>query len=79
MEWLSLSNAAYLVAILIGGYMSVVAVKWRPILKEFKEVAEKYNEAMKDGKLSAKEKQEIAKERDAALSQEISEKQLPTS
>ena len=62
MEWLSLSNAAYLVAILIGGYMSVVAVKWRPILKEFKEVAEKYNEAMKDGKLSAKEKQEIAKE-----------------
>ena len=62
MEWLSLSNAAYLVAILIGGYMSVVAVKWRPILKEFKEVAERYNEAMKDGKLSAKEKQEIAKE-----------------
>jgi len=62
MEWLSLSNFAYLVAILIGGYMSVVAVKWRPILKEFKDVAEKYNEAMKDGKLSAKEKQAIAKE-----------------
>ena len=63
MEWLSLSNAAYLAAILIGGYMSVVAVKWRPILKEFKEVAERYNEAMKDGKLSAKEKEaEIAKE-----------------
>jgi hypothetical protein len=31
MEWLSLNNFAYLVAILIGGYMSVVAVKWRPI------------------------------------------------
>jgi len=62
MEWLSLSNFAYLVAILIGGYMSIVAVKWRPILKEFKEVAERYNEAMKDGKLSVKEKQEIAKE-----------------
>ena len=39
MEWLSLSNAAYLAAILIGGYMSMVAVKWRPILKEFKDVA----------------------------------------
>ena len=62
MEWLSLSNFAYLVAILIGGYMSVVAVKWRPILKEFKDVAEKYNQAMKDGKLSTKEKQAIAKE-----------------
>ena len=62
MEWLSLSNFAYLVAILIGGYMSIVAVKWRPILKEFKDVAEKYNEAMKDGKLNAKEKQAIAKE-----------------
>ena len=62
MEWLSLSNAAYLAAILIGGYMSVVAVKWRPALKELKEVAQKYNEAMKDGKMSVKEKQELAKE-----------------
>ena len=35
MEWLSLSNAAFLVAILFGGYMSVVAVKWRRMLKEF--------------------------------------------
>ncbi len=62
MEWLSLSNFAYLVAILLGGYMSIVAVKWRPFLKEVKDVAEKYNEAMKDGKLTAKEKQAIAKE-----------------
>ena len=62
MEWLSLSNFAYLVAILIGVYMIVVSLKWRPILKEFKDVAEKYNEAMKDGKLTAKEKQAIAKE-----------------
>ena len=31
-------------------------------LKELKEVAQKYNEAMADGKLSAKEKQDLAKE-----------------
>lgn len=62
MEWLSLSNAAYLFAIIIGGLMSLAAVKYRPLLKEIKEVAEKYNEAMKDGKLSKAEQQSLAKE-----------------
>jgi|TARA_R100000278_G_scaffold37364_2_gene33377 hypothetical protein len=62
MEWLSLSNAAYLFAIIVGGLMSLAAVKYRPLLKEIKEVAEKYNEAMKDGKLSKAEQQSLAKE-----------------
>ena len=62
MELLSLSNAAYLFAIIIGGLMSLAAVKYRPLLKEIKEVAEKYNEAMKDGKLSKAEQQSLAKE-----------------
>ena len=62
MEWLTLGNAAYLIAIVLGGLATLVATKYRPALKELKEVAQKYNEAMKDGKMSAKEKQEIAKE-----------------
>ena len=62
MEWLTWGNAAYLIAIMIGGIATLVATKYSPALKELKEVAEKYNEAMKDGKMSAKEKQEIAKE-----------------
>ena len=62
MEWLTWGNAAYLFAIVLGGLATLVATKYRPALKELKEVAQKYNEAMKDGKMSAKEKQEIAKE-----------------
>ena len=62
MEWLTWGNAAYLFAIVLGGLATLVATKYRPALKELKEVAQKHNEAMKDGKMSAKEKQEIAKE-----------------
>ena len=62
MEWLTWGNAAYLFAIMLGGVATLVATKYRPALKELKEVASKYNEAMADGKMSAKEKQEVAKE-----------------
>ena len=62
MEWLTWGNAAYLIAIVLGGVATLVATKYRPALKELKEVAQKYNEAMKDGKMSAKEKPQIAKE-----------------
>ena len=62
MEWLSLSNAAYLVAIILGAMATIVATKYRLVLKELKEVAEEYNKAMKDGKLSKEEQQAIAKQ-----------------
>tara|TARA_R110002167_G_scaffold135668_1_gene322251 strand:- start:612 stop:848 length:237 start_codon:yes stop_codon:yes gene_type:complete len=62
MEWLTWGNAAYLIAIMLGGIATLVATKYKPALKELKEVAQKYNEAMADGKLSVKEKQELAKE-----------------
>tara|TARA_B100001939_G_scaffold53868_1_gene43044 strand:- start:7628 stop:7861 length:234 start_codon:yes stop_codon:yes gene_type:complete len=62
MEWLSLSNAAYLVAIILGAMATMVATKYRLVLKELKEVAEEYNKAMKDGKLSKEEQQAIAKQ-----------------
>ena len=62
MEWLTWVNAAYIIAIMKGGISTLVATKNRPAIKELKEVAQKYNEAMADGKMSAKEKQELAKE-----------------
>ena len=62
MEWLTWGNAAYLFAIMLGGLATLVATKYIPALKEFKEVAQIFNEAMADGKLSAKEKQDLAKE-----------------
>lgn len=62
MEWLSLSNAAYMLVIILGGIMSLVAVKYKPLVKEVKEVAQKYHDAKKDSKITKKEQQEIAKE-----------------
>ena len=62
MDWLNLENAAYLFAIILGGMATMVATKYRIILKEIKEVAEKYHEASKDGKISKAEQQAIAKE-----------------
>ena len=62
MDWLTWSNGAYLFAIVLGGLVTLVATKYKPAIIEIKEVAQKYNEAMKDGKMTAKEKQELAKE-----------------
>jgi len=62
MEWLSWSNAAYLAVIILGAVATMVATKYRIILKEMKEVAVKYNEASKDGKITKEEQQAIAKE-----------------
>jgi len=62
MDWLNLENAAYLMAIVLGGLATVVATKYRIILKEMKEVAETYHQAKADGKVTKEEEQKIAKE-----------------
>mgnify|MGYP003147390233 FL=1 len=61
-EWLSWSNAAYLSVIILGAMATMVATKYRIILKEMKEAAKKYHEAAKDGKITPSEQQAIAKE-----------------
>jgi len=62
MEWLSLSNAAYMLVIIMGAAGTLVAVKYKPLVKELKEVAQKYHDAKKDGKISKQEQQQLAKE-----------------
>tara|TARA_Y100001951_G_scaffold21530_1_gene16476 strand:- start:34 stop:267 length:234 start_codon:yes stop_codon:yes gene_type:complete len=62
MEWLSWSNAAYLAVIILGAVATMVATKYRIILREMKEAAAKYSEAAKDGKITKEEQQAIAKE-----------------
>ena len=62
MEWLSWSNVAYLTVIILGAVGTMVATKYRIILREMKEAAAKYNEAAKDGKITKEEQQAIAKE-----------------
>jgi hypothetical protein len=62
MEWLSFSNAAYMLVIILGAAGTLAAVKYKPLIKEVKEVAQKYHDAKKDSKITAKEQQAIAKE-----------------
>ena len=61
MEWLNWENAAYLMVIILGAAGTMVATKYRIVVKELKEVAAKYHEASKDGKITKAEQQAIAK------------------
>ena len=62
MEWMNWSNFAYLMVIILGAAGTMVATKYRILLKELKDVAKKYHEAKKDGKITKEEQQAIAKE-----------------
>ena len=62
MEWLSLSNAAYMLVIILGAVGTMAAVKYKPLINEVKQVAQKYHDAKKDGKVTKSEQQAIAKE-----------------
>ena len=62
MEWLSWSNFAYLVAIMIGGGLTFAASKYRKVLKEVQEALNAYHEAAKDGEITEEERDHIVKE-----------------
>jgi len=62
MEWLNWTNFAYLMVLIFGIMGTMVATKYRIVVKELKDVAQKYHEAGKDGKITEKEKEAIAKE-----------------
>ena len=62
MEWFSWSNLFYLVGLIIAGGATLVATKYRNIVKEMKEVASELQKAYEDGHLSKEEKEEVMKE-----------------
>ncbi len=62
MEWMNWSNFAYLMIIILGAVGTMVATKYRIVIKELKEVAQEYHKAMADGKLTKEEQQKIAKQ-----------------
>ena len=62
MEWFSWSNLFYLVGLIIAGGATLVATKYRNIVKEMKEVASELQKAYEDGQLSKEEKEEVMKE-----------------
>ena len=62
MEWLSWANVAYMAGILIGGYITISAVKYKNMLKEVQEALNTYHEAAKDGEITKAERDKIVKE-----------------
>ena len=62
MEWFSWSNLFYLVGLIIAGGATLVATKYRNIVKEMKEVASELQKAYEDGHLSKEEKEQVMKE-----------------
>ena len=71
MDWLNWENAAYMIAIALGGLAAIVGTKWRMLIRELKQVAETYHAAKADGKVTKEEEQKIAKECMDVLSQAI--------
>ena len=62
MEWMNWTNFAYAMVLVFTIMGTMVAQKYRIVVKELKDVAKKYQEASKDGKISEKEKEQLAKE-----------------
>ena len=52
MEWMNWANFAYLMVLIFGIMGTMVATKYRIVIKELKEVAQKYHEASKDGEIT---------------------------
>ena len=62
MEWMNWTNFAYAMVLVFTIMGTMVAQKYRMVVKELKDVAQKYKEASKDDKISEKEKEQLAKE-----------------
>jgi len=61
-DWLSLSNLFYLIGLILAAGLTMVASKYKTIVKEIKEVAKVLEEAYEDGQLSKEEKEAVMKE-----------------
>ena len=61
-DWLSLSNLFYLIGLILAAGLTMVASKYKTIVKEIKEVAKVLEEAYEDGQLSKSEKEAVMKE-----------------
>ena len=61
-DWFSWSNIFYLIGLILAGGLTMVASKYKTIVKEMKEVAKVLEEAYEDGQLSKSEKAAVMKE-----------------
>jgi|TARA_Y100000034_G_scaffold103595_1_gene129367 hypothetical protein len=61
-EWVSWTNAFYLGGVIVAGIATLVATKYKNIVKECVDVFKKLEEAYADGELTKKEKDAVMKE-----------------
>ena len=62
MDWMNATNFAYMLVLLFTVMGTMVATKYRLVIKELKDVARTYHRASKDGKITENEREAIAKE-----------------
>jgi len=62
LEWFSWTNGFYLLGLILAGMATLMAAKYKALMKEVKDVSDSLQSAYADGKLSKKEKEAIMKE-----------------
>ena len=62
LEFFSWTNLFYLLGLILAGIATLMAAKYKTMMKEIGDVAKTLEEAYADGKLTAKEKKKIMKE-----------------
>ena len=61
-DYFSWTNLFYLLGLIIAGVATLMASKYKAMMKEIGDVSKTLEEAYADGKLTAKEKKKIMKE-----------------
>jgi hypothetical protein len=61
-EWVSWTNAFYMGGVIMAGIATLVAAKYKNIVKEFGDVLKKLEDGYRDGKLTKQEKDAVMKE-----------------
>ena len=61
-DYFSWTNLFYLLGLIIAGIATLMASKYKAMMKEIGDVSKTLEEAYADGKLTAKEKKKIMKE-----------------
>ena len=61
-DYFSWTNLFYVLGLIIAGIATLMASKYKAMMKEIGDVSKTLEEAYADGKLSAKEKKKIMKE-----------------
>ena len=61
-DYFNMSNALYLVILILGAVLTLITKKYRGIVAEIKEVFETIREADRDGKRTEAEKEKIMRE-----------------